>query len=144
MNQVVISTHNNQPQRLADFDTLTEALDYAASGVTGCNFFDARGNLLSALSYKDLRRYSRTSARRLIQLGLRRGEYVAIIADTEPEFIILFFACQCAGLVPFAIPVPINLGSHEVYVKQLRGLIVVISIRCWKWSMVMFPDLCLI
>ena len=124
MNQVVISTHNNQPQRLADFDTLTEALDYAASGVTGCNFFDARGNLLSALSYKDLRRHARTSARRLIQLGLRRGEHVAIIADTEPEFIILFFACQCAGLVPFAIPVPINLGSHEVYVKQLRGLIV--------------------
>lgn len=123
MNQVATKTHNNQPQRLADFETLTEALEYAAGGVTGCNFFDAGGNLLTALSYQDLGRRAQTSARRLLGLGLQRGDRVALIADTEAEFIVLFFACLYAGLVPFAMPLPVNLGSHEIYVKQLRGVL---------------------
>lgn len=58
-------------------------------------------------------------------LGLQRGEKVAIIADTTPEFITLFFACRYAGVVPFAMPVPVNLGSHDIYVKQLNGMMTV-------------------
>ncbi|MGH8246403.1 MAG: fatty acyl-AMP ligase [Gammaproteobacteria bacterium] len=116
-------THNNQPQRLADFPTLAEALDYASLGVTGCNFYDAKGHLQSVLSYRELRDQARTAARRLLGLNLRRGDRVALIADTVPEFITLFFACQYAGLVPFAMPVPVNLGGHEMYVRQMRGLL---------------------
>ena len=52
-------TKNSQTQRLADFDTLTEALDFAASGTTGYNFYDAKGNLRSVLSYSVLREKSR-------------------------------------------------------------------------------------
>ena len=107
---------------MADFETLLDALDYAATGLTGYNFYDARGNLKSVLTYKDLQENARTTAKRLIGLGLERGEHVAIIADTTPEFITLFFACRYAGVVPFAMPVPVNLGSHDIYVKQLRGM----------------------
>ena len=116
-------TKNSQTQRLADFDTLTEALDFAASGTTGYNFYDAKGNLRSVLSYSVLREKSRVSAKRLLGLGLTSGERVAIVADTTPEFVELFFACRYAGLVPFAMPVPVNLGSHAVYVQQLRGIL---------------------
>tara|TARA_Y100000590_G_scaffold469370_1_gene656558 strand:- start:10395 stop:12248 length:1854 start_codon:yes stop_codon:yes gene_type:complete len=116
-------TKNSQTQRLADFDTLTEALDFAASGTTGYNFYDAKGNLRSVLSYNVLRKKARVSAKRLLGLGLTSGERVAIIADTTPEFIELFFACRYAGLIPFAMPVPVNLGSHAVYVQQLRGIL---------------------
>jgi fatty-acyl-CoA synthase len=116
-------TKNSQTQRLADFDTLTEALDFAASGTTGYNFYDAKGNLRSVLSYSVLREKSRISAKRLLGLGLTSGERVAIVADTTPEFVELFFACRYAGLVPFAMPVPVNLGSHAVYVQQLRGIL---------------------
>ena len=116
-------TKNSQIQRLADFDTLTEALDFAASGTTGYNFYDAKGNLRSVLSYSVLREKSRVSAKRLLGLGLTSGERVAIVADTTPEFVELFFACRYAGLVPFAMPVPVNLGSHAVYVQQLRGIL---------------------
>jgi fatty-acyl-CoA synthase len=123
VSQEVTRTDNDKPLRLADFETLTEALEYAASGVTGCNFFDAKGNLNAVLTYKDLAERARTSARRLLQLGLQRGDHVALVAETEPDFIILFFACRYAGLVPFAIPVPVNFGSHEIYVQQLRGLL---------------------
>lgn len=107
---------------MADFETLVDALDYAATGLTGYNFYDARGNLKSVLTYKDLQENAWTTAKRLIGLGLERGEHVAIIADTTPEFITLFFACRYAGVVPFAMPVPVNLGSHDIYVKQLRGM----------------------
>ncbi len=117
------NTLNTLTQRLADFETLTDALDYAASGTTGYNFYDARGALKHVLTYSDLRQSALTTARRLLGLGLTRGEHVAIIADTTPEFIILFFACRYAGLVPFAMPIPVNLGSHDIYVRQLRGML---------------------
>ena len=116
-------TKNSQTQRLADFETLTEALEFAASGTTGYNFYDAKGNLRSVLSYRVLREKARVSAKRLLGLGLTSGERVAIVADTTPEFVELFFACRYAGLVPFAMPVPVNLGSHAVYVQQLRGIL---------------------
>ena len=116
-------TNNSQTQRLADFDTLTEALEFAASGTTGYNFYDAKGNLRSVLSYRVLREKARISARRLLGLGLTSGDRIALVADTTPEFVELFFACRYAGLVPFAMPVPVNLGSHAVYVQQLRGIL---------------------
>ena len=45
----------NLPFRRGGFASLCEALDYAAQGETGLNFFDARGRLMSSLPYRDLR-----------------------------------------------------------------------------------------
>ena len=112
-----------QALRLADFDTLTEALEYAASGSKGFNFYNAKGGLRSVLPYQALRQNALVAAQRLSGLGLARGERVALIADTTPEFVELFFACRYAGLVPFAMPIPVNLGSHAVYVQQIRGIL---------------------
>ena len=102
---------------------LDAALEYAAAGTAGYNFYDARGNLRSILPYQVLRANARISAQRLTAIGLSSGDRVAIIADTTPEFVELFFACRYAGLIPFAMPVPVNLGSHAVYVQQLRGML---------------------
>lgn len=116
-------TLNTLTQQLAGFDTLTSALEYAANGITGYNFYDAKGNLRSILPYSILRQNARILAQRLFGFGLLRGSRVAIIADTSPEFVELFFACRYAGLVPFAMPIPVNLGSHAIYVQQLRGML---------------------
>lgn len=116
-------TLNTLAQQLAGFDTLTSALEYAAEGVTGYNFYDARGNLRSVLPYGLLRQSARVTAQRLSGFDLPRGSRVAIVADTSPEFVELFFACRYAGLVPFAMPIPVNLGSHAIYVQQLRGML---------------------
>lgn len=116
-------TNNTLVQRLADFATLTDALEYAAQGTTGFNFYDARGNLRSVLAYRTLRKNARKLAKRLLGIGLEQGDRVAIIADTSPEFVQLFFACRYVGLVPLAMPVPVNLGSHAIYVQQLRGIL---------------------
>ena len=116
-------THNRLPFRAGDFSCLAEALDYAATGDTGCNFYDGRGGLSGVLTYAALREDAQRLARRLAGLGLARGARVALVADTDPDFIRLFFACQYAGLAPVTLPASIHLGSHQAYVRQLRRLL---------------------
>ena len=123
MNREATNTSNTIGQNLAGFSCLSEALDYAAAGVTGCNFYDAKGNLNAVLPYSELQQQAKLTAKRLLKLNLKRGDHIALIADTHPDFIVLFFACQYVGLVPFAMPIPLNLGSHAVYVQQLKGLL---------------------
>ena len=69
-------TENTVPFRAADFSTLCEALDYAALGRTGCNFYGSRGDLWAVLSYADLREQAVSLARKLLSLKLGRGARV--------------------------------------------------------------------
>ena len=113
-------TTNTLPFRPADFSNLAEALDYAAQGVTGSNFYTGRGKVYAVVSYAQLREEALTLARRFANLGLDRGARVALVAETHPDFLRYFFACQYAGLVPVPLPIPISLGGHKAYVEQLR------------------------
>ncbi|HCW90549.1 MAG TPA: fatty acyl-AMP ligase, partial [Marinobacter sp.] len=92
--------NHSLPQRLADFKTLSEALDYAADGQTGINFYDGRCRLSVAMPYVILRRLAVATAQRLRALGLQRGDRVALIADTSPGFMEVFYGCQYGGFVP--------------------------------------------
>jgi len=115
--------NNKLPVKSNGFANLADALDYAAQGETGFNFYDHRGQLESALSYRELRDEARALARRLLGLGLKRGDRVGIIAETDPMFHRFFFACQYAGLKPFALPAGIQLGAHTAYVNQIRRML---------------------
>ncbi|KKX69069.1 fatty acyl-AMP ligase [Pseudomonas putida] len=112
------------PQRLADFSTLVEALDYAATGQAGMNFYDRHCHLSSAVEYASLRTNAVAIAHRLLGLKLKKGDRVALIADTHPSFIEAFFACQYAGLIAVPLLVPASLGSHRSYVDKLQGLFI--------------------
>jgi fatty-acyl-CoA synthase len=116
-------TEHNLPFRAADFATLAEALDYAAQGDTGANFYTGRGDLYASLPYAELRKEARVLARKLLGMGLVKGDRVALVAETNPDFLRFFFACQYSGLVPVSLPASVNLGGHTVYVTQLRGLL---------------------
>ena len=116
-------TKNNRPLRQGDFATLTAALDYAAEGTTGYNFYNGSGKLEMVLPYKKLRKEARSLARRLLGLGPRPGARVALVADTQPDFMRYFFACQYAGLVPIPLPAPIQLGERSDYVDRLHRLL---------------------
>ena len=109
--------------RPGNFSTLSEALDYAASGNSGSNFYSGRGQLTHVLPYTDLQRQSLHLAKRLNGLGLPRESRVALVADTTPDFLRFFFACQYAGLIPVPLPIALHLGGHHVYVSQLRRLL---------------------
>jgi fatty-acyl-CoA synthase len=117
------TTNATLPFRVSGFATLAEGLDYAARGRTGCNFFSARGELQQVLPYRELRERAQDLAARLAALGLARGSRVAIIAETSPEFLEFFFACQYAGLIPVPLPLSVNFGGREAYEGRLRGML---------------------
>ncbi|MGE4062561.1 MAG: fatty acyl-AMP ligase [Rhodospirillaceae bacterium] len=108
-------------RRLADFATLSDALDYAAQSETGMNFYSARGILEIALPYRVLRDRAEDLGRRLVGLGIARGDRVALLAATEPDFLAMFFACQYAGAIPVPMPLPTAFGRREAYIEQIKG-----------------------
>ena len=112
-------TRDTLARRFADFDTLGDALDYAASGVRGMNFHDARGTLTRAYPYRELVKDSLAHARRFVTLGLEPGDRVALVAETGAEFAACFFGAVYAGLWPVPLPLPTSFGGREAYVAQL-------------------------
>jgi fatty-acyl-CoA synthase len=110
-----------------DFETIAQGLDYAAQGVTGYNYYTVRRELRESISYAELRDDAISLARRLLRLGLAPGARVALVADTTADFHRFFFACQYATLVPVQLPVPMNLGARESYLRQLRRMIAAAS-----------------
>jgi len=117
-------TITDLPLRLADFANLAEALDYAAKGKAGVNFYGKDGQLKSVLSYTQLRAEARILARRLLSLKPKRGARMALVAETHPYFLQFFFACQYAGLVPVPLPISVHLGGAEAFVAQLNRLLI--------------------
>lgn len=109
--------------KAATFETLTEGLDYAALGDTGNNFYSNTGELGVSLSYGEIRERAVALARRFIRARLPAGGRVAIIADTSPDFLCFFYACQYAGLAPVPLPLPMNLGGHDPYVQRIARMI---------------------
>lgn len=108
-------------RRLADFATLSDSLEYAARSETGMNFYSARGSLETVLPYRVLRDRAEDLGRRLVGLGIARGDRVALLAATDPDFLAMFFACQYAGAIPVPMPLPTAFGRREAYIEQIRG-----------------------
>jgi fatty-acyl-CoA synthase len=107
------------PRRFADFATFGEALDYAARGKRGLNFHDPRGNLTRVLPYSELRELALQAACNLIASGVRKGDRVALIAETGPEFAALFCGAVYAGAWPVPLPLPTSFGGKDNYIDQI-------------------------
>ncbi|HEX5259633.1 MAG TPA: fatty acyl-AMP ligase [Sphingomicrobium sp.] len=112
-------TLDSLPRRIADFETLGQALDYAAMGRRGLNFHDARGTLERAYTYAELREDSLVHARRFVALGVKPGDRIALVAETGPDFAACFFGAVYAGAWPVPLPLPTSFGGRDAYVDQL-------------------------
>jgi fatty-acyl-CoA synthase len=108
--------------RAAEFTTIAEALDAAASGDAGLRFFSSRGELASTMSYAALRKAALTAGRALLSSGLARGDRVALIAETGPDFLTAFYGCQNAGLVPCPLPFMAFIGGRDAYCARIGSL----------------------
>ncbi len=128
-------TQDDLPRRFADFNTLGEALDYAAKGDRGFNFHDARASLVRVYPFSELRTDARDAARRLIEFGIKPGDRVALIADTEPRFCALFFGAVYAGALPVPLPLPTSFGGKESYVDQIG-----VQLDSCDPAILLFPD----
>jgi fatty-acyl-CoA synthase len=107
------------PRRFADFATFGEALDYAAKGQRGLNFHDPRGTLIRAYPYSELRDEALAMAYRLIAHGVKKGDRVALIAETGTQFAALFCGAVYAGAWPVPLPLPTSFGGKDNYIDQI-------------------------
>ncbi|PZQ19178.1 MAG: fatty acyl-AMP ligase [Ancylobacter novellus] len=103
--------------------TILHALEAAARGEEGFNFHSGKGVLTEAVPYAALARDARALATKLRGAGIASGDRVALIADTEGDFVRLFFACAYAGAVPAPMPLPMAFGGRETYLAHIRTMI---------------------
>lgn len=119
---IATPTLNSIPLRHGDFPTTTEALAYAAQGEAGFNFYNVFGQLTDVLSYQQLQSQAMLTALHLKRQGFSRSDRLVIVAETTPEFMILFFACQYVGLIPCPTAFSVNLGGIPAYIDKLSQL----------------------
>ncbi len=131
---VVTATEDALPRRMSDFDTLGDALDYAARGKRGLNFHDARGTLARPYPYAELRADALQYAYQLVARGIAPGERIALIAETGPEFAALFFGCVYAGAWPVPLPLPTSFGGKDAYIDQLS-----VQLKSAEPSLLIYP-----
>src|SRR4029078_8656490 len=72
-----------------------------------------------AYPYSELRTDALAHANRFVAMGLRKGDRLALVAETGPEFAACFFWAVYAGLWPVPLPLPTSFGGREAYVEQL-------------------------
>jgi fatty-acyl-CoA synthase len=113
-------TDDDLPRRYADFATMPEALDYVAQGRKGFNFHNHRSQLVRVYPFAEMRLDALADAHRLVALGVRPGDRIALIAETAPEFVALFFGALYAGAWPVPLPLPTSFGGAQSYIDQLR------------------------
>ncbi|WP_427451049.1 fatty acyl-AMP ligase [Litorimonas sp. WD9-15] len=117
----VLPTERGVPIRHGDFETLCDALDYAATAKTGLSYFDGKARPKAALSYADLHSQAIEMAKRLVPFA-KKNSRIGIAAVSTPEFAVMFFACQYAGLVAAPVPLPVTLGGRSSYERQLQRM----------------------
>ena len=128
-------TADNLTRRFSDFETLGEALDYAAQGVRGLNFHDMRGQLARSYPFNELRKDALDMAYRLISHGVKPEDRIALIAETGPDFAALFFGCIYAGAWPVPLPLPTSFGGKESYIDQIS-----VQLQSCDPSILFFPE----
>lgn len=107
--------------RAATFDTITDALDYAAKGSTGVNFYGSDEALSAALTYTEMRERALALAGKLAARFERRS-HLGLIADTSPDFLVAFMACQYAGMIPAPMSLPAAFSGRDTYRWQIAGI----------------------
>ena len=121
-------------RRFSDFATFGDALDYAAQGTRGLNFHDPRGALVRPYPFSELREDALAMARRLIGLGAKPGDRIALVAETGPEFAALFCGTIYAGAWPVPLPLPTTFGGKDNYIEQLA-----VQLASSDPSMLLYP-----
>lgn len=62
-------------------------------------------------------------ARRMRKAGFTGGERIALIAETDGDFVRAFCACTYAGIVPVPLPLPMAFGGRDRHMAHIRGML---------------------
>jgi fatty-acyl-CoA synthase len=75
------------------------------------------------ISYPELWRWACQRAHRLHELGLRKGDRVALILPEPDAFVLAFIGALTAGLVPVPMYPPMTLAKMEAYGETVRHIL---------------------
>ena len=112
-------------RRMGGFSSLPQALRYAATAFPdqGFSYFDGQGQLSARMGYGELwRRACAVAVWMRTGIAAQRGTRIGLLAQTGPDFIVHFCACQLLGWVPCPLPLPASLQGASRYQQALANL----------------------
>ncbi|HTY33973.1 fatty acyl-AMP ligase [Mycobacterium sp.] len=104
------------------FATLVEMLDGAAQSERGLVFVDRRERDRE-VPFSHIRERALSVAADLTRRGVQRGDRVAIVLPTGPEFVESFFGVLCAGAVPVPLYPPLRLGKLDEFHRRTTAML---------------------
>lgn len=119
---IEVSMKSTRDSNIELFETVASALDAAALGEAGYNYYALDGSLQCQMSYGELRQSARALATRLASMFPRNAR-VAVLGETIPAFHIVFFACQYSGHIAVPLPLPEHTGGKQHYIAQCRRMV---------------------
>jgi len=103
-----------------------ERLELAADSGTGVTFVGASMTSDAGpvqVSWSEIHDDARAVGAALQARGLVPGDHVAILGPTSRELITIVRGCWMAGLASMVLPLPMRMGSLDVFVDSTRGRI---------------------
>ncbi|MCW2691177.1 MAG: acyl-CoA synthetase (AMP-forming)/AMP-acid ligase, partial [Mycobacterium sp.] len=107
-------------------ETLNEMLAAAAhSGVS--LFFVNRKEEDQDVPMARVREHALWIAADLMGRGVKRGDRVALVLPTSPEFVECFFGVLCAGAIPVPLYPPVRLGRLDEYHRRTAAMLAAVD-----------------
>ncbi len=104
------------------YETLTEALAAAARTDLSLHFVDA-DETDREVPKADVRERGLAIAAELMNRGVRKGDRVALVLPTCPEFVECFFGVMYAGAIPVPLYPPVRLGKLDEYHRRTAAML---------------------
>jgi len=109
--------------------TLTELLLRAGErSDVGLRVLDRRG-VPTWLPWSLVLERARCAAAGLLELGVRRGDRIALVYPTRPEFLDAFFGALLAGAVPVPLYPPVRFGRLDEYHQRTARMLEAVDAR---------------
>jgi acyl-CoA synthetase (AMP-forming)/AMP-acid ligase II len=102
--------------------TLIEMLDAAAQSEFGLVFVN-RKEQDHDVPFARIRERALSVAADLARRGVRKGDRVALVLPTCPEFVECFFGVLCAGAIPVPLYPPLRLGKMDEFHRRTSAML---------------------
>jgi fatty-acyl-CoA synthase len=102
--------------------TLIEMLDAAAQSDLGLVFVDKKEQDHD-VPFARIREQALSVGADLVRRGVRKGDRVALVLPTCPEFVECFFGVLCAGAIPVPLYPPLRLGKLDEFHRRTTAML---------------------
>jgi fatty-acyl-CoA synthase len=106
--------------------TLIEMLDAAAQSELGLVFVN-RKEQDHEVTFARVREQALSVAADLVRRGVRKGDRVALVLPTCPEFVECFFGVLCAGAIPVPLYPPLRLGKLDEFHRRTTAMLTAVN-----------------